>query len=270
MISNLFNIDKKIIAITGASGQLGIYYTKELLRLGASVVSLDIKEHEIFNNLGKEYPDNFLYIETNVIDKSSINKALTSIQNKFNDSPNVLINNAAKDSPPGSSSGENCSFEDYSEEQWDNVIDTDIKGSFMCCQIFGNEMAKDKNGSIINISSIYGIVSPDQSLYEYKRKNGDDFYKPVAYSVSKSGMLNLTRYLSVYWANKNIRVNTLTLGGVYNNQDDEFLKNYTTRVPMKRMANPDDIIGAIIYLSTDASKYTTGSNLIIDGGWTAI
>ena len=140
----------------------------------------------------------------------------------------------------------------------------------MCCQIFGNEMAKDKNGSIINISSIYGIVSPDQSLYEYKRKNGDDFYKPVAYSVSKSGMLNLTRYLSVYWANKNIRVNTLTLGGVYNNQDDEFLKNYTTRVPMKRMANPDDIIGAIIYLSTDASKYTTGSNLIIDGGWTAI
>ena len=224
MISNLFNIDKKIIAITGASGQLGIYYTKELLRLGASVVSLDIKEHEIFNNLGKEYPDNFLYIETNVIDKSSINKALTSIQNKFNDSPNVLINNAAKDSPPGSSSGENCSFEDYSEEQWDNVIDTDIKGSFMCCQIFGNEMAKDKNGSIINISSIYGIVSPDQSLYEYKRKNGDDFYKPVAYSVSKSGMLNLTRYLSVYWANKNIRVNTLTLGGVYNNQDDEFLK----------------------------------------------
>ena len=83
-------------------------------------------------------------------------------------------------------------------------------------------------------------------------------------------MLNLTRYLSVYWANKNIRVNTLTLGGVYNNQDDEFLKNYTTRVPMKRMANPDDIIGAIIYLSTDASKYTTGSNLIIDGGWTAI
>lgn len=270
MISNLFNIDKKIIAITGASGQLGIYYTKELLRLGASVVSLDIKEHEIFNNLGKEYPDNFLYIETNVIDKSSINKALTSIQNKFNDSPNVLINNAAKDSPPGSSSGENCSFEDYSEEQWDNVIDTDIKGSFMCCQIFGNEMAKHKNGSIINISSIYGIVSPDQSLYEYKRKNGDDFYKPVAYSVSKSGMLNLTRYLSVYWANKNIRVNTLTLGGVYNNQDDEFLKNYTTRVPMKRMANPDDIIGAIIYLSTDASKYTTGSNLIIDGGWTAI
>ena len=152
MISNLFNIDKKIIAITGASGQLGIYYTKELLRLGASVVSLDIKEHEIFNNLGKEYPDNFLYIETNVIDKSSINKALTSIQNKFNDSPNVLINNAAKDSPPGSSSGENCSFEDYSEEQWDNVIDNDIKRFVYVLSDFGNEMAKDKNGSIINIS----------------------------------------------------------------------------------------------------------------------
>ena len=140
----------------------------------------------------------------------------------------------------------------------------------MCCQVFGNEMAKNKNGSIINISSIYGIVSPDQSLYEYKRRNGDDFYKPVAYSVSKSGMLNLTRYLSVYWASKNIRVNTLTLGGVYNNQDKEFLNNYTNRVPMKRMANPDDFIGAIVYLSSDASKYTTGSNLIIDGGWTAI
>jgi NAD(P)-dependent dehydrogenase (short-subunit alcohol dehydrogenase family) len=270
MISNLFNIDKEIIAITGASGQLGIYYTEKLLMLGAKVVSLDIKEHEIFDSLEKEYPDNFLYVKTNILDKSSINKSLTTIKNKFKDSPTVLINNAAKDSPPESSSKDNCSFEEYSEEQWDNVIDTDIKGSFMCCQVFGNEMAKNKNGSIINISSIYGIVSPDQSLYEYKRRNGDDFYKPVAYSVSKSGMLNLTRYLSVYWASKNIRVNTLTLGGVYNNQDKEFLNNYTNRVPMKRMANPDDYIGAIVYLSSDASKYTTGSNLIIDGGWTAI
>ena len=131
-------------------------------------------------------------------------------------------------------------------------------------------MSQNKTGSIINISSIYGLLSPDQSLYDYRRKNNKEFYKPVAYSASKSGILNLTRYLAVYWAKKNVRVNTLSLGGIFNNQDKQFIENYNKRVPIGRLANPDDIIGAIIYLSSSASQYVTGSNIVIDGGWTAI
>ena len=131
-------------------------------------------------------------------------------------------------------------------------------------------MAKVGKGSIINISSIYGLVSPDQSIYEYKRKNGEDFYKPVAYSASKSGVLNLTRYLSSYWAKKNVRVNSLTIAGVFNNQDPIFLNEYTSRIPIGRMANSDEYNGALVFLASSASSYMTGSNLIIDGGWTSI
>jgi NAD(P)-dependent dehydrogenase (short-subunit alcohol dehydrogenase family) len=113
------------------------------------------------------------------------------------------------------------------------------------------------------------MVSPDQSLYEYRRKNGEDFYKPIAYSVSKSGILNLTRYLANYWGNKSIRVNTLTLAGVFNNQDSMFIKEYTSRIPIGRMASTSDYFGALHFLCSNSSNYMTGANMIVDGGWTS-
>ena len=131
-------------------------------------------------------------------------------------------------------------------------------------------MADANKGSIINIASIYGLVSPDQNLYEYRRIKGENFYKPVAYSVSKSGIINFTKYLAVYWAKKNIRVNTLTIGGVFNNQDGNFLKEYSSRIPIGKMADQHQYDGAVLFLASEASSYMTGSNLIIDGGWTAI
>lgn len=131
-------------------------------------------------------------------------------------------------------------------------------------------MARGNGGSIINVSSIYGMVSPDQGIYEFRRQRGEVFYKPVAYSASKSGLYNLTRYLGAYWAKKNVRVNTLTLAGVFNNQDPEFLKGYCGRIPIGRMANPDEYNGAVLFLASNASRYMTGSNLVVDGGWTAI
>ena len=149
-------------------------------------------------------------------------------------------------------------------------MDVNVKGVFLACQVFGSAMAKNNKGSIINISSIYGVVSPDQSIYEYRRMRGETFYKPVAYSASKSALLNLTRYLAVYWAKNNIRVNTLVIAGVENNQDADFKNAYCGRIPMGRMASEQEYNGALIFLASNASKYMTGSQLVIDGGWTSI
>lgn len=148
------------------------------------------------------------------------------------------------------------------------MMDVNVKGIFLCSQIIGGAMAKGKGGSIINISSIYGEVSPDNRIYVRKKKKGT-FVKPISYCVSKGTIPNLTRYMATYWAKKNVRVNTITFGGVFNNQDEEFVKNYSSRVPMGRMARRHEYNGAILFLASDASSYMTGANLVIDGGYTA-
>ena len=130
-------------------------------------------------------------------------------------------------------------------------------------------MAREKRGSIVNVSSIYGLLSPVQDLYAFRRKSGERFVKPVAYSVSKSAILNLTRYLATYWAADGVRVNTLTLAGVWNDQPAEFLEAYSARVPMGRMLEAREALGAVVFLASDASSYVTGSNVVVDGGWSA-
>ena len=270
MKNELFNLDQETIVITGVSGQLGSVYSKALLEHGASkVIGLDIKDSENSKKLSLEYESRFLFIETDITDKDSTSESLKKIK-ALNLAPTVLINNAGLDSNPDSSIDDACRFEDFSEETWDKVLDVNLKGAFLCCQIFGGDMAKNKKGTVINISSIYGLVSPDQNMYEYRRQRGEEFYKPVAYSASKSGLINLTRYLAVYWAKDNVSVNTLTIAGVFNNQDKDFLDQYNQRIPIGRMAKEDEYNGAIIFLSSNASNYMTGSNLVIDGGWTAI
>ena len=149
------------------------------------------------------------------------------------------------------------------------VMDVNVKGTLLCCQVVGGAMAAHEGGSIINISSVYGLLSPCQDVYEYRRQRGETFYKPVAYSVSKSAILNLTRYLATYWARKGVRVNTITPAGVFNDQPEEFLDAYCKRVPMGRMAGEHEMNGALIFLASDASSYVTGANLIVDGGLSA-
>jgi len=265
----LFDVSQEIVLITGVSGQLGGEYAKAFLRRGARVVGLDVQPSAGSDSMAQNFPERYFFHTASVTDKVSLQDALVEIEARFG-IPTVLVNNAAIDSPPSAPPEENGPFEDYPEASWDKVIDVNLKGAYLCCQVFGAAMAKARKGSIINVASIYGVVSPDQSLYEYRRKRGEVFFKPVAYSASKSGILNLTRYLAVYWAKKNVRVNSLTIAGVFNNQEQAFLDVYCSRIPVGRMANVDEYNGSVLFLASPASRYMTGANLVIDGGWTAI
>jgi NAD(P)-dependent dehydrogenase (short-subunit alcohol dehydrogenase family) len=265
----LFNISQDTVLITGVSGQLGAEYAKAFLDRGAKVVGLDVGPSGRSDALAAEHADNFQFIPADVTNKASLQSALKRIEATFG-TPTVLVNNAAIDSPPSAPPEENGPFEDYPEASWDKVMDVNLKGVYLCCQVFGAAMAKAHKGSIINVASIYGVVSPDQNLYEYRRKRGEVFYKPVAYSASKSGILNLTRYLAVYWAKQNVRVNSLTIAGVFNNQEQAFLDVYCGRIPVGCMAKADEYNGSVLFLASQASRYMTGHNLVVDGGWTAI
>ena len=271
MTRNLFDLQDQIAVVTGGLGQLGKQFTLALVDYGARVAVLDRSNDKelVAQRFGPHAENERLkFLAADVTNRSSLEDALKDIENAWG-SPTILINNAGLDSPPNAPASDNGPFESFSEESWSAVLDVNLTGVFLCCQVFGGAMARAKRGSIINISSIYGLVSPDQRLYEYRQTEGAPFFKPISYSVSKSGLLNLTRYLATYWAQSLVRVNTLTLGGVFNGQDQTFLANYCYKVPLGRMAREDDYNGAVIFLASNASAYMTGANLIIDGGWTA-
>jgi NAD(P)-dependent dehydrogenase (short-subunit alcohol dehydrogenase family) len=248
--------------VTGGSGQLGRAFVARLRAAGAKVAVLDR------TIAGLPADDGVLGIGADVTSRASLEAALARIAAELG-TPDGLVNAAAIDSPPDAPAGENGPFESYPEASFDRVMEVNVKGVVLCCQVFGAVMAEAGRGSIVNIASIYGMVSPDQGLYEYRRARGEEFYKPVAYSVSKSALYNLTRYLATYWGPRNVRVNTLTFAGVANNQAPEFLERYHRKVPLGRMARAEECASTVQFLLSDASSYVTGSNLVADGGFTA-
>lgn len=272
MEPEMFSLNGRIAVITGGFGTLGQQFSVTLARAGAKVVIIDTgsaprKEMPEFAALRAERK--VINFVADITRRDDLEKVLTEIEKACGAVPDILINNAALDSPPDAPAEENGPFETYPEASLDKIMDVNIKGSFLCCQVFGGAMARHGRGSIINISSTYGLLSPNQDIYEYKRANGQEWYKPAAYAVTKSAILNLTRYLATYWAKKGVRVNTLVPAGVFNNQDEEFLAEYCKRIPVGRMARPDEMNGAVVFLASDASSYMTGSTLAVDGGWTA-
>jgi NAD(P)-dependent dehydrogenase (short-subunit alcohol dehydrogenase family) len=241
-------------------GQLGQVYLAGLVARGVRVASFDVAAGAV--------PEGVRAYEVDVTDRASIGRAVDDVVSEWG-VPHVLVNNAGLDSPPDAPAEEVGPFEDYPEAAFDAVMDVNVKGTVLSCQVVGGAMAREGRGSIVNISSVYGLLSPPQDLYEFRRTEGETFFKPVAYSVSKSAVLNLTRYLATYWATQGVRVNTLTLAGVWNDQQQEFLDAFAARSPIGRMLDAEEALGALVFLASDASSYVTGSNVVVDGGWSA-
>jgi NAD(P)-dependent dehydrogenase (short-subunit alcohol dehydrogenase family) len=265
----LFDVAGRVAVVTGGLGQLGRQFVATLAGRGALVAIVDRRQDEelVARRFG-DLPGRVISVAADLTRRAEIEAALAVIERELG-TPHILINNAALDAPPDAPASENGPFEQYPEESWDKVMEVNVKGVMLACQVIGGAMAEAGRGSIINISSIYGLVSPDQRIYEYRAAGGDPFFKPMAYSASKSALLNMTRYLATYWAPRGVRVNTVTFAGVFNNQDEQFLRGYMPKVPLGRMAREDEYNGAILFLASDASSYMTGSNMVIDGGWTA-
>ncbi|MGE4584550.1 MAG: SDR family oxidoreductase [Sphaerochaeta sp.] len=271
----LFDVSEKIVVITGGLGQIGAQFVLEFLYRDAKVAvfsrSASIEKAEKALGAKVAGHPNLLVQQADITDKASINKALDALEAKWGVC-DVLINNAGIDTQPSAPPEVSGPFEEFPEHVFREVVETNLVGTFLMIQAVGARMVKAaKGGSIINVGSIYGMLSPIQDIYAYKKElTGVPFIKPVAYSAAKSGIYNLTRYCATYWAKQGIRVNTLTPSGVWREtQDEHFHQNYHARMPIGRMAQADEFNGAVIFLASKASTYMTGSNLVVDGGWTA-
>lgn len=272
----LFSVKDKICIVTGGMGQIGKNFVQELYRREARVAVFTAhlspeRVEKVFPSAEYDY-DRLRCYQVDINDKATIEAALDEMEKIWPGAPDVLVNNAGIDTQPSAPPEVSGPFEKFPESVFREVVDVNLVGTFLCCQAVGARMVRDgKGGSIINIGSIYGMLSPIQDIYAYKEeRTGVPFIKPVAYSAAKSGIYNLTRYLATYWGKKSIRVNTLTPAGVWRDtQDETFQANFCARMPMGRMSQENEYNGALIFLASQASSFMTGSNLVIDGGWTA-
>ena len=276
MNDELFSVENKICIVTGGLGQIGKNFVQELNKRGAKVAvwGRTVNNDRIAKALGEQAltDPNLRFYSVDITNKARMNEVLDDMEAAWGDAPDVLVNNAGIDTQPSAPPEVSGPFENFPEEVFREVVDVNLVGTFLACQAVGARMVKaNKGGSIINVGSIYGMVSPIQDIYAYKKEQtGIPFIKPVAYSAAKSGVYNLTRYLATYWGKQGIRVNTLTPAGVWRDtQDATFQANFCARMPMGRMSQENEYNGALIFLASKASSFMTGSNLIIDGGWTA-
>jgi NAD(P)-dependent dehydrogenase (short-subunit alcohol dehydrogenase family) len=270
-IFSKFDMTGKTALITGAAGLLGKQFSLALAQAGANVVLADLDGVLAAENANeiKEMGLNAMAVEVDITEpgstKAMVEQALTAYG-----SLDVLVNSAALDPKFDSTNAaaqDANAFETYSLDSWRQALDVNLTGMFLASQAAVVPMLEQGQGVIVNICSMYGLVGPDQRLYE--RPDGTRQFKPVYYSVTKAGVLGFTRYLATYCAGKNIRVNALTPGGVFNDHDEVFTEQYSARTVLGRMANLDEMNAAMLFLCSDASSYMTGSNLVVDGGWTA-
>lgn len=279
-LPELFDLSGRVAVVTGGAGLLGAEFCRTLAQAGAAVVIADLDGdkaatlHEALSQEGLQTTG----IAVDVADPQSVHQLVDTTLGTFN-RLDILVNSAALDPKfdPQSQRREReesrpsaeytLTFESYPLDLWNQALAVNLTGMFLCCQAAASPMLAQGGGVMVNLSSIYGLAAPDQRLYQ--REGKPPQYKPVYYSVTKAGVIGLTQYLAAYYAGKNIRVNALSPGGVYNDHDNEFVSAYSAHTILGRMAYKDDMNGAMLFLASDASAYMSGANLVIDGGWTA-
>jgi 2-deoxy-D-gluconate 3-dehydrogenase len=272
-IQEKFNLTGRVAVVTGGVGLLGAEFCRTLAEAGAAVAVVDLNgtasqaAAQSLTNSGH----NALALSTDITQPDSVNAAVDKIRSQFG-RIDILVNSAALDpkfDPEAVNKGITPgAFEDYPLDLWNSALNVNLTGMFLMTQACVRLMIdRGKKGSIINICSTYGLNGPDQRIYV---KDGQRVaFKPVYYTVTKAGVMGFTKYLAAYYAGTEIRVNALTPGGVFNNHEEYFVKNYSAKTILGRMAKKDEMNGALLFLASDASSYMTGNNLIVDGGWTA-
>jgi NAD(P)-dependent dehydrogenase (short-subunit alcohol dehydrogenase family) len=267
---DLFSLAGRVAVITGGTGLLGRQHAEAIARAGGIPVLADIRVNEMDQH-SQDWKVRFggqaCAIQTDITDLASVKNLLATVLSRFG-RVDILINNAANNPKmENKTEVEFSRLEFFPLEQWEADLSVGLKGAFLCSQVIGSEMARRKRGVIVNVASDLAVIAPDQRLY---RKPGlpedKQPVKPVTYSVVKTGLIGLTRYLATYWADSGIRVNAISPGGVYNEQPEEFVERLARLVPLGRMANANEYQAAILFLCSDASSYMTGANLVVDGG----
>jgi len=271
-IKDIFDLSGKVEIITGGAGMLGVRHAEAIAEVGGYPVLADINGTSAIREaerIADKYGIVCLGIKTDITSREEVQTLCNVVLQKFG-RIDILINNAAND--PKVEANEDSAwsrFENFPIELWNQDIAVGLTGAFICSQVVGTQMASRGGGVILNIASDLGVIAPDQRIYQQSGLSEDQQpVKPVSYSVVKGGLLILTKYLATYWADKNIRVNALSPGGVYNGQPDDFVQRLTDLIPMRRMARKDEYKAAVIFLCSDASSYMTGANLVVDGGRT--
>ena len=262
-----FSLNEKVAIVTGGAGILGEHFAIGLADAGANVAIVDInisKALDIAKHINDRYENKAIAIQCDITSEKSVQTMTKQVLEEFKEI-NILHNNAA-----GKSNDLDAFFEDYEEyslTQWKEIMNTNLDAMFLVSKIVGKIMKnQQKGGSIVQTSSIYGIMGPDPRIYEGSYYLGRQINSPAVYSASKAGVIGLTQYLATYWAQDRIRVNSITPGGIESGQNDIFKQKYSNRIPLGRMGKPEEMVGALIYLASDASSYVTGHNLVIDGG----
>jgi NAD(P)-dependent dehydrogenase (short-subunit alcohol dehydrogenase family) len=268
--ASLFDLTGRVAIVAGGAGLLGPRHVEAISSAGGTVVIADIdlaSAERVAVAQRDRFGADVWAIRTDVTRSDEVEQLLDRVITRHGRA-DILINNAANN--PKVEVGGSVAFsrmERFPLDQWHRDLDVGLTGAFLCCQIIGREMAARRSGVIINIASEYGIIAPDQRLYRLDgAPNDEQPTKPVSYTVVKSGLIGLSKYLAAYWGDRGVRVNTLTVGGIENGQDEQFLQRARDKIPLGRMARVDEYQGAILFLASDASSFMTGSNLVVDGG----
>lgn len=271
-MSELFDLSGKVAIVTGAAGLIGREHCRALAMAGAHVVATDISDPivSIADELTAEFDRKMLGRAVDITDEASVEALAAEVQREFGRT-DILVNNAAlnekvEDPKHGA---EETAFENYDIDLFRKALEVNVTGALICAKRFGTRMAEQGSGSIINVSSTYGLVAPDQSLY-LTPEGKQPFYKSPAYPATKAALLGMTKHLASYWGPKGVRVNALCPGGVGTDGTAEYFRErYASRTMVGRMATERDYRGAVVFLASEASAYMTGATLVVDGGWTA-